>query len=616
MDFLSDLELFFLADKLNVLLAGSYVNNIYGLGEDRFLLVTRGMKPIAVNIDLRLGIWTSGEVQVERVTSEQTTAMRKLITGRRIDGVTSPKGERIVMFDLFRGKLVLELFGKGNMLVLDDASVIQFALREEIYRDRSLIRGKTYSLPPSRGRPLLDITSMPPDFEANVPVAKYLGTSISAPRKFIDELLYRLSIDPVRPASSLTDEERRNIIAEAIEMTEEVRRSDTIYIYRDDLHRPSALSFIRLNHLGEGEMINGVLHGLETVFSGLSVGEEAREEGHRRAEIEAQRKALSIHLEKGRTLRELASAMMAGETSKVADIASKAGYMIDGGKLSIDNIVVNLENMSSAASRIYDLAKDVEAGSHKLEAAINRLESSMPVTKKAKVKVLRAKKWYESFRWFYTSDGLFIIGGRDASGNITLLKKRLEAGDLVFHADVPGSPFFILRGKPSEISKIEVATATISFSRAWREGLLAGDVYYVDAAQVSNTAPSGQFLAHGSAMIYGKKEFIKGLKLNLGVGAFDDDGTMKAYCSPITSADRYCDYYVEIVPGRLPQAAVAKKVYRMLVENYHDSTPSIEDIQRCLPAGNSDILGLRRGRHTGGNGQVGERHTPIDLPNA
>ncbi|MDG7042495.1 MAG: NFACT family protein, partial [Nitrososphaerota archaeon] len=169
MDFLSDLELFFLADKLNVLLAGSYVNNIYGLGEDRFLLVTRGMKPIAVNIDLRLGIWTSSEVQVERVTSEQTTAMRKLITGRRIDGVTSPKGERIVMFDLFRGKLVLELFGKGNMLVLDDASVIQFALREEIYRDRSLIRGKTYSLPPSRGRPLLDITSMPPDFEANVP---------------------------------------------------------------------------------------------------------------------------------------------------------------------------------------------------------------------------------------------------------------------------------------------------------------------------------------------------------------------------------------------------------------------------------------------------------------
>lgn len=567
---------------------------------------------MAVNVDLKLGIWTSDEVQLDRVTSERTTAMRRLITGSRINGVTSPRGERIVIFDLFRGRLVLELFGRGNVLILDADSVIQFALKEEAYRDRSLIRGKTYSLPPSRGTPLIDIGSMPPDFESGLPVARYLGTTVSAPRKFIDELLFRLSIDPARPASSLTNEERRQVIGGAVEMTEEVRRSDTLYVYRDERGRPATLSFIRMNHLGEGETMNGILDGLRSVFSGLSVGAEAIEEGHRRAEIEAQRRALSLHLEKARALRELAGAMMAGESALVAEVARRAGYRMEGEGISIDGLTLDLRNASSAASKIYDLAKEAEAGSRKLEAAIGRLEASMPVARRARVKALRVRKWYESYRWFYTSDGSLTVGGRDASGNITLLKKRLSPGDLVFHADVPGSPFFILSGRPSEAAKVEVATATISFSRAWREGFLAGDVYYVDAAQVSSTAPSGQYIAHGGAMIYGKKEFIKGLKLDLGVGVFNDEGSIKAYCSPISSADRHCDYYVEIVPGRLTQATVAKKVYRMLAEHHGDDMPSIEDIQRCLPAGNSDILGLRRGGRAAADGQGRDAHAAGD----
>ena len=88
----------------------------------------------------------------------------------------------------------------------------------------------------------------------------------------------------------------------------------------------------------------------------------------------------------------------------------------------------------------------------------------------------REKEWYERFRWFYTSEGKLAIGGRDSSSNSALIRKHLSNNDVVFHADVHGSPFFILKdGKESnENSKEEVAQTVISYSSAWRSEALKG----------------------------------------------------------------------------------------------------------------------------------------------
>src|SRR5215204_7687904 len=98
--------------------------------------------------------------------------------------------------------------------------------------------------------------------------------------------------------------------------------------------------------------------------------------------------------------------------------------------------------------------------------------------------------------------------------------------DLVFHAEIHGSPFFLIKNighNPEDMttnhqSIIETAIATISFSRGWKEGLSSADAYWVYPYQVKKGAPTGQFLPKGSFVIEGKRNYLKGVELRLAIG--------------------------------------------------------------------------------------------------
>ena len=63
------------------------------------------------------------------------------------------------------------------------------------------------------------------------------------------------------------------------------------------------------------------------------------------------------------------------------------------------------------------------------------------------------RKWYEKFRWFVSSEGFLCIGGRDAASNEILVKKHAEKGDIVFHTEISGSPFFVIKADGREIGQ-------------------------------------------------------------------------------------------------------------------------------------------------------------------
>src|SRR3989344_3428946 len=63
----------------------------------------------------------------------------------------------------------------------------------------------------------------------------------------------------------------------------------------------------------------------------------------------------------------------------------------------------------------------------------------------------RKKEWYEKFRWFMSSDGFLVVGGRDATSNEIVIKKHTESNDLVFHTDIAGSPFFVIKAENKKI---------------------------------------------------------------------------------------------------------------------------------------------------------------------
>ena len=187
------------------------------------------------------------------------------------------------------------------------------------------------------------------------------------------------------------------------------------------------------------------------------------------------------------------------------------------------------------------------------------------------------RKWYEKFRWFVSSEGFLCIGGRDAASNEILVKKHAEKGDIVFHTEISGSPFFVIKADGREIGQAtleEAGVATASFSRVWKLGLSHAEVFHVKPEQLSKTPKAGEYLEKGSFIVNGhaNKQMAE---VKLAVGAAKDGTIM---CGPVAAVRKNCSRYLEIGHGNNKTSDVAKKIKKKL-------GGEIDDIARALPSG-------------------------------
>ena len=143
---------------------------------------------------------------------------------------------------------------------------------------------------------------------------------------------------------------------------------------------------------------------------------------------------------------------------------------------------------------------------------------------KAILRPVRRQMWFEKFTWFISSDGYLVLGGKDAQQNEILYKKYLKKGDVYLHADLHGAASIVVKNNlktpdapipPSTLS--QAGTLSVACSSAWdsKAGMSA---WWVNADQVSKSAPTGEFLPTGSFMVRGKKNFLPPAQLLLGFG--------------------------------------------------------------------------------------------------
>ena len=143
---------------------------------------------------------------------------------------------------------------------------------------------------------------------------------------------------------------------------------------------------------------------------------------------------------------------------------------------------------------------------------------------KAVLRPVRRQMWFEKFTWFISSDGHLVLGGKDAQQNEILYRKYLKKGDVYLHADLHGAASIVVKNNPktpdapippSTLS--QAGTLAVASSSAWdsKAGMSA---WWVNADQVSKSAPTGEFLTTGSFMIRGKKNFLPPAQLILGFG--------------------------------------------------------------------------------------------------
>jgi predicted ribosome quality control (RQC) complex YloA/Tae2 family protein len=223
-----------------------------------------------------------------------------------------------------------------------------------------------------------------------------------------------------------------------------------------------------------------------------------------------------------------------------------------------------------------------EGAIEKLKKKLEDLKKEEIVEKKKTEKVERKKEWYEKFRWFFSSEGFLCIGGRDATSNEIVIKKHTDKDDLVLHADVTGSPFFVIKTegkKVNESTMEEAAQATAVYSRAWRAGISTIEVFMINPEQVSKEAKAGEYMAKGAFMIYGKKlkHFSPDLKLAIGI----KDNVIIG--GAVNAVKKNADKFVIIIQGKGKTAAIAKKIQKKLKGG------DLDEIIRMLPAGGCEI---------------------------
>jgi predicted ribosome quality control (RQC) complex YloA/Tae2 family protein len=244
------------------------------------------------------------------------------------------------------------------------------------------------------------------------------------------------------------------------------------------------------------------------------------------------------------------------------------------------NIEKNAEFYYEKAKKAKRKIKGAEETYKKFLKQLNDLKEKSEVfveKEREKRKPKRKREWYEKFRWFFSSEGFLCIGGRDSTTNDIIIKKYLDKGDIVFHTESPGSPFFVVKAGGKDIGEDtinEVAEATASYSRAWKVGHTSAEVYYVKHDQVKKELG----LPKGTFMIYGKRNYLTPV-LKIAVGIKD----RRVIGGAVGAVKKNSEKFLVIVPGSLKKSDIAKKIRAKI-------GGGLDEIQGFLPAGGGKIV--------------------------
>lgn len=268
-------------------------------------------------------------------------------------------------------------------------------------------------------------------------------------------------------------------------------------------------------------------------------------------------------------------------------MSDKTQITLDVTKTSHQNAVEYFDKAKKASAKL-ETIESVLARTEKklaqLEAKANLQESSEDEDNFVNRKIA----WYEKFRWMFTTSGLLAVGGRDANSNEVVIKKHVDAHDIVFHTEMPGSPFFVLKTDGADIATSdpmaleEVGQIVAAYSKAWKEGYSSTTVFWVTPDQVSKEAQAGESMGKGSFMIRGKKHFLQP-KVEISIGLRDDGvvvcGTARSVKSQVSSSAKMA----RIVQGREKSSNLAKLLRKQF------GGGDLDEYIRVLPAGGGRI---------------------------
>lgn len=631
---MSNVDVAAMVAELGERLVGGHVGKAYQLNPDTILLRVQSAREGKLDLLMEAGRrihLTKKERKASKTPPQFPTMLRNRLSDGRIADIQQFDLDRVVEITVDRGGvsnyLIVELFPKGSMILLDDSRRILTMLKKMVSRGRKMARGEEY---------IYHTLQLDPRTISRSELSGLLATSeqdlvrtivrcMNMGGTYGEEVCLRAGVDKNKPAAELETEE----IDRVHESLADVFMPDTIephIVLKDGLPLDALPKPLKLYEGLERKSYDTFSEALDAFFVDR-VAEPKQDPIDRRIEI--QRKAIDEFTSKEKDLVAVGELIYQKYTDieqlqRVISDARGKGFSfaqiwerIRKSELPQARIIQSMEHTGKVriildgaeidlfadltvpqnAQSYYDLAKEMAKKAQGAREALlitEALKVRKAEPRKTRTEVRRRKpKWYERFRWFISSDGFLVIGGRDAETNEEIYAKYLEKRDLVFHTDAPGAPLTIIKTEGEEVPEPtlrEAAQFAVSYSSIWKAGLAAGDCYMVKAEQVTKTPEHGEFLKKGAFVIRGERRYFRDTPDGITVGI--EDGMLVG--GPTSAVKPKVSRGVEIEPGEYNADDLAKRIYRVFSEKIEDraylkSIASVDRIVQFLPPGGSRI---------------------------
>lgn len=439
--------------------------------------------------------------------------LRKDYGNGRIVGVSQVGFDRILRMDIERGDgtkgLIFELFGDGNMLLVEEDGTIALPMRGGDYGARSLRKGATYQPPPGGAQPFgLSLEAFVEKGKAGVKdVIRFLAVDLGFGPQWAKELAEQAGVPKNLEVAEATDEQWQalhNVVAD-LKAQLDARDLAPGIIYQNE--KPvDAVPFPLQTAAGPMEETPTFVRALDGLFMGVEEDDDGQQEDPRqkkfneaRGKVERQVRQMSGSIagfEKKEALARLRGDALYGNFQLVESVLqtiTEARKKHDWKEIN-QILAAGREQGNPVAQKILELnghdatavleLTDLEGNIVKtpIDVRISVQENAeVHYTKAkkeksrqagAKTALLEAEKrlaaidekgldgfgvapktkdgpqrhfWFEPYRWTVTPGGFLCVGGRNASQNDQVVKKYLRDGDRYVHAQIHGAPSVVVR---------------------------------------------------------------------------------------------------------------------------------------------------------------------------
>ncbi|MHA2282334.1 MAG: ribosome rescue protein RqcH [Promethearchaeota archaeon] len=583
----SNFDVFAIVKELDTILINGSISNIYEVQDLLILKINSnfGKKNLIIKKDSRINL-TEYDYPIPNFPNQYIRALRKLLKNRRILNVTQYKFDRIIILELTdreegSWKFVIELFNKGNFLLLDQSNTIIVAKKYRKFKDRSILPKKEYIFPKSNEKDFFTLNKE--DFKAffensENEIVREISRKLKLSGLYSEELCLRANVNKKEHGKNLNDDDFTKLYESFKRIRNEVLFGliKAFIVFNEQEQEIAVLPFemeiFKDHKRKEFSSFNEAVDDYYSKIDYESIKDpkdkkvDERIKNQQKILINQQEYLEELKLKKIKyyelgdflyknfhKFEKLISVILDARKKKYSweeinrKLIKAKNEKLDGAEFfkkinpSTNQLLIKIKNndvyldlrksIGENTNLIYSKGKKAEKKIKGTVSAIKKTEDKISNLKLEKESLEMGvdflvkkpkRKWYEKFRWFNSSDGFLIIGGRDAATNEIIFKKYLDPYDLVFHTNFPGSPLVVIKNPENkEIPSTtieETAVFVASFSRAWKENWGVVDTFYIQPDQITRSPPSGEYLQKGSFIISGKKNFIKSVKTELTIG--------------------------------------------------------------------------------------------------